>query len=218
MNEAGAGQARGLLLDLDGTLADTLPALREVYARFLHDHAIAARAPTFERLDGLPLREIIAVLRGSTGLEAEPEELELDYRARIAHACESALPSRGAQNLLGKAQALGLRVAVVTSAEREHAHGWLERNQLDRFVATVIGAGEVDEGKPSPEPYLRALDALAVSAANSVAVEDSRLGARSAVAAGLVTYVLAAPTARDAVEWPEGLRFVTDLDEVVAIL
>ena len=54
------------------------------------------------------------------------------------------------------------------------------------FGAVVTG-DEVREGKPHPEPYLRAADLLGVDPRRCVAVEDSPTGVASAAAAGCVT-------------------------------
>ena len=44
---------------------------------------------------------------------------------------------------------------------------------------------DVATGKPSPYPYLKCLNKFALTAADSVAVEDARAGVLSAKAAGL---------------------------------
>jgi beta-phosphoglucomutase-like phosphatase (HAD superfamily) len=54
------------------------------------------------------------------------------------------------------------------------------------FQAVVTG-DEVTEGKPHPEPYLRAAAELGVDPRACVAIEDSPTGVRSATAAGVPT-------------------------------
>jgi beta-phosphoglucomutase-like phosphatase (HAD superfamily) len=58
------------------------------------------------------------------------------------------------------------------------------------FSAVVVG-DEVTHGKPHPEPYLKAVAALAAPAQRCVVIEDSVLGVASGEAAGCV--VLAVP-------------------------
>jgi len=48
----------------------------------------------------------------------------------------------------------------------------------------------VRNGKPHPEPYLTAAAALGVAAEDTIAVEDSNTGARSAEAAGCTVLVV----------------------------
>jgi beta-phosphoglucomutase-like phosphatase (HAD superfamily) len=55
----------------------------------------------------------------------------------------------------------------------------------------VVTGDEVREGKPHPEPYLRAAALLGVDPRRCVAVEDSPTGVASAEAAGCVTVAVA---------------------------
>jgi beta-phosphoglucomutase-like phosphatase (HAD superfamily) len=57
-------------------------------------------------------------------------------------------------------------------------------------MITLIAANEaVEKKKPAPDVYLWALDRLALRAAECVAIEDSNIGLRAALAAGLKTIV-----------------------------
>lgn len=67
------------------------------------------------------------------------------------------------------------------------------------FEALVIGA-ECERAKPHPEPYLRGLAALGVSAADAIAFEDSPSGMAAAVAAGLPTFGLLTSQTREALD------------------
>ncbi|MBW2292710.1 MAG: HAD-IA family hydrolase [Deltaproteobacteria bacterium] len=218
MTGAGDDRVRGLLIDLDGTLADTLPALRSVYAQFLSDHGGVPSDAEFDRLNGIPMPEIIRFLEAEYRLEGSSAELERDYLARVAIACEKAPPSPGARDLLRTAAESGYRIAVVTSGSREAVQIWLERNRLAEFVHTVVGGQDVREGKPSPAPYRLALERIGARARDSLAVEDSKIGARSAVAAGIATYVLARRHAFDEDTWPGVAGCVDCLADVILLL
>ncbi len=217
MTAAMDDRVKGLLIDLDGTLADTLPELRSVYAQFLLDRGGVPSDSEFACLNGVPVAEIIRFLQADHELEGSSLLLERDYLARVAIACEKAAPSPGAHDLLRSAAASGYRIAVVTSGAREAAFGWLERNHLADRVATVVGGQDVREGKPSPAPYRLALERIGARACDSVAVEDSKIGVRSAVAAGLATYVLVSQRAPDDL-WPDVAGYVDHLAEVASFL
>ena len=49
---------------------------------------------------------------------------------------------------------------------------------------TVVAGDEVTRPKPFPDPYLQAAEALGVDIRDTVSIEDSPTGVRSAVAAG----------------------------------
>ena len=78
-----------LLLDLDGTLADSLGVMRGLYFRFLGDLGRKGSQAEFDALNGPPLDEVIERLRTSHGLEGSPEELRDAYLDAVGAAYES---------------------------------------------------------------------------------------------------------------------------------
>ena len=64
------------------------------------------------------------------------------------------------------------------------ALGW------DSCDVILVTGDAVQQGKPHPEPYLKAAALLGVSPADAVAIEDSNTGARSAEAAGALVLVV----------------------------
>jgi beta-phosphoglucomutase-like phosphatase (HAD superfamily) len=78
----------------------------------------------------------------------------------------------------------------------------------------VVGGDNVVLGKPEPEPYRIALARSGCARELSIAVEDSPVGAKSALAAGIRPYAVT-PDHTAAAEWPEGVRLIETLDELI---
>lgn len=207
---------RGLFLDLDGTLADSLPMLRETYHAFLASVGARGSEDEFDRLNGPPLGVIIETLKQTHGLPDDPDDLSARYAGLMREAHGKARLMDGAEHLLAEARGRGWSVAVVTSTARPAAEAWLTQRGVDRSVDAIVGGDEVEEGKPSPAPYLLAIERTQSDPALSIAVEDSRTGATAAVAAGLPTLALTDPG--DRTDWPVGVRFIERLAETVAYL
>jgi HAD superfamily hydrolase (TIGR01509 family) len=199
---------------MDGTLADSLSVMRRVVDEFLAAFGRRGSDAGFERVNGVPLREVVRRLREEHGLEPDERELLSRLVGGIGRAYEGVPPKPGARELLERAAERGMPVALVTSASEAFARDWLARAGLTARVAHVIGGDSVARAKPDPEPYRRALELTGAEAAASVAVEDSRTGARSAVAAGVRTWVLASPATGDRAGWPAVEGFVATLDQV----
>ncbi len=77
------------------------------------------------------------------------------------------------------------RLGLATSAARPIAETVLDACDWKRFFEVVVSADDVAHGKPAPDVYLRALKLMRADALQTVAVEDSTNGIRSAYAAGL---------------------------------
>jgi HAD superfamily hydrolase (TIGR01509 family) len=209
MNPSG----KGLLLDLDGTLADSLPKLKATYFSFLEGYGSKGSANEFEALNGLLLTEVVHRLRVTHRLTDPPEMLLNRYLALVERAQGAAKPSAGAFSILERSRARGWRVGVVTSTPRRLALDWLTRSGLDGMIDAVVGGDDVQCGKPAPEPYRRAIDLLQCDRVQSLAVEDSPLGARAAVAAGITTLAISHSIKQN--EWPAEVKFIAKFAEIL---
>jgi len=208
---------RGLFLDLDGTLADSLPFMRQIYQQFLDGFGCHGSDEEFESLNGPPLPQLVAQLRQAHGLESPVESLILTYRSLLDEHYMSVPAAPGAAALLRAANERSWTAAVVTSSSAPRAERWLERRGLKGYIAAIVGGEDEMRGKPDPAPYRLALQRCGCSAAGSLAVEDSRAGATAAVSAGLATYVLA-ESPDDPSGWPEVAGFVARLDLLISEL
>ena len=203
---ADAKRARGLFLDLDGTLADSLTSLKELYFSFLAELGAQGSEDEFQALNGPPLRRVVESLKQNHSLPGELSDLIEGYMVRLNDAHKRAPPTEGARSAIQWARERGWRVAVVTSSPRAAAVAWLRRNSLVELIDSVVGGDEVARGKPAPEPYCLALARTGCACSTSIAVEDSSAGARAAVAAGLTTFVLGRRV--DRTDWPKDVSFI----------
>lgn len=181
---------RGLFLDLDGTLADSLPAMEAAYRALLRRFGREGSAAEFQSLNGPPATVIVERVAKAHALAVPREELLAIYRELVAQAHAAAPPAGGAREVLERARKQAWTVALVTSAANTDARQWLARVGLGEFVSVVVGGGEVRRGKPDPEPYRVALQRTGCIARESLAVEDSLPGAKAAMAAALPTWLL----------------------------
>lgn len=81
-------------------------------------------------------------------------------------------------------------LAMASGALREEVRLMLKTAGIEPYFEALIAAEDVTRGKPSPEPYLKALEALRVNhpgiePAECLVVEDSKGGLQSARAAGM---------------------------------
>lgn len=87
-------------------------------------------------------------------------------------------------------QQSGLKLALASSSPMVLIQATLDALELDGIFEAVLSAEGLPYGKPHPEVYLNAADALEVSPLECVALEDSFTGLLAAKAAQMKTIVI----------------------------
>ena len=96
----------------------------------------------------------------------------------------------GVTELLDLLDKLQLPRAIATSSRHEDARHHLDAHGLhDRFHA-IVAHGDYVQGKPNPDPFLKAADRLGADPAYCLALEDSHNGVRAASRAGMMTVMI----------------------------
>ena len=133
---------------------------------------------------------VVRISLRDRGYEASEKEIDeiYSYKAELFRSMPEARVMPGAQDVLRKAAAAGLKILIVTGSGQKNL---IERVQKDyKGLITrdrMVTAFEVTRGKPYPDPYLKGLEIAGVAASEAVVVENAPLGIRAAVAAGIDT-------------------------------
>ena len=182
------GPFRAVVFDMDGILLDTEPIWIRVFvesaARHGGTYGDADRAGTL----GQPLSSTARYLADKVGIAAEAMQAELAATMRSAYLAGPPLVA-GAGALVAALTGV-LPMAVATNTLGDVAAQALVAAGLHGFGAIVSGA-DLGHPKPHPAVYLEACRRLGVEPVDAVAFEDSVVGIRSAIDAGLT--VVAVP-------------------------
>ncbi|MGL5863768.1 MAG: HAD family hydrolase, partial [Phycicoccus sp.] len=181
--------------DMDGTLVDTEPYWIEAEHDIVDEHGGTWSDEFAHQLVGNDLYVSAEFIRDHSPVTWEPERIVEELLVRVVARVRAHVPWRpGARELLAALVEAGVPNALVTMSWRSLADAVVEQLPPGTFAAVVTG-DEVAHGKPHPEPYRVAAEAIGVDPADGVAIEDSPTGVRSAVAAGVPT--LAVPCVVD---------------------
>jgi len=208
-----------VVFDMDGLLIDTerlmLKAMDEAARQMGRDMPFA----TFQRMVGLTHAKSDEILVEHFGAGFDLDAYAADVRARFVAGHEAGIALKaGVIEMLDHLDAVGAPRAVATSSRMASVETHLgQAGLLDRFDA-FITAESVTQGKPHPEPYLKAAQALRLDPRDCIALEDSHNGVRAAAAAGMMTIMV--PDLLEPNDEMYGLcvRIARDLHEVRDLL
>lgn len=210
---------KAVVFDMDGLLVDS----EVVYCEALTSQAAAMGyelpLEVMQRMIGHVWAGSAQVVRDYFGADFDTERLRTGSIERFYDLAKAEIALKaGVLEILDHLDRAGLPRAIATSSRRvDVEHHLSGHGLLERFDA-VLAQGDYPRPKPSPDPYLKAAEALGVDPRDCLALEDSHNGVRAAAAAGMMTIMV--PDMLDPTEEMHQLciRIAADLHEVRELL
>lgn len=186
---------RAAIIDLDGTMVDTLGDFAVALNRMLDELSLPGiERAAIARLVGKGSEHLIRSVLGQVG--ADPSLYEAAWQSYQRHyesingRYASVFP--GVEDGLKALREAGLALACLTNKPTHFARTLLQAKELSGYFAMVFGGDAFERRKPDPLPLLKTCDALGTSPGHTLMIGDSSNDAAAARAAGcpvlLVTY------------------------------
>lgn len=184
---------RNVIFDFDGTLVDTGSLILATMHRTISELGLAPRSDAECRATiGLRLEDIPAVLwpdeeglseKYAAAYRRTFELLKTDFQVR---------PYPGVVETLKALHERGVNMAIASSRSRRSLQEFMDEPGIGDYFRTLIGGGDVKEGKPSPEPVNKILREQGWKAEETLTVGDMDvdilMGRRAGTATCGVTY------------------------------
>lgn len=192
---------QGVIFDMDGLLVDT----EKLYYKANHiaakSYGIDYTQDYYMKLVGISDADTFLIYQQDfphLSKEELEEFVQLGYKEveQLFEAGEAKLKP-GALELLTYLKAEKIPMVVASSNLRRYIDLLLERNQIAHFFTDIVSGEDVKRAKPDPEIVDQAVAKLAVPAANTLMLEDSKNGVLAANQAGVPVIMvpdLIAPT------------------------
>ena len=177
--------AKGLIFDLDGTLADTMPIHYIAWKNAAASYGIDFSPELFSQLAGIPLYPTVEKLNQIFGKNIDPKELgdlkEAEFECNMHLTPEIKIVTDLVRAYHGK-----LPMAVGTGGSRRLSIKTLKIIGLHEYFDILVTSEDVSHFKPNPETFLKCAELIGVAPRDCEVFEDGILGIQAAQNAGMM--------------------------------
>lgn len=177
---------KALIFDIDGTIADTMPAHFKAFKTVLGKYGIEMTEELFASIAGVPVKPQMALFKEMFKPEGFiPDVVAAEKEAEYFRTIDSTKPIDVVFDLL-KASVGKMPIACGTGGDTKIATRTLEVIGATNLVQAVVTCDDVVNGKPHPETFLKCAELLGVEPQFCQVFEDGQPGIDAAIAAGMM--------------------------------
>jgi HAD superfamily hydrolase (TIGR01509 family) len=171
-----------IITDFDGTLVDTFEANLRAYQSAIHSVGKELTAEKYKQCFGLRFDAFMSHM----GIFDEKEANQIrEAKAKCYPTYFDFLrPNEALISLIDAFHQMGGKTAIASTARKENLMNVVNYLNLASIFDKILAGIDVKKGKPSPEIYIKAMEALNSSPSETLIFEDSEVGIEAAKASG----------------------------------
>ena len=173
---------KGLVFDLDGVITDTAKFHYIAWKNMAEKLGITIDEKFNEQLKGISRIESLERILEFGGkadkyTQEEKEALAAQKNAEYVELLEELTPADilpGLISVLDQADALGMRSSIASASK--NAPHILEKLGIKERFAHIVDPNTLVKGKPDPEIFIRAAEAIGITPEEAIGFEDAQAG------------------------------------------
>jgi len=175
---------KALIFDLDGTLANSMPAHLAAWQKVGADFGFSYSEQELLQYAGKSGDAIASIIKEQKQLDTAPEVLVEAKEQNFLQSLNQVEPIKPIARLVQKYHQQ-IPMSVGTGSFRHVAEKILTQIGLADLFSVVVTADDVEAHKPAPDTFLKCAEAMGVHAENCMVFEDAELGFQAAEKAGM---------------------------------
>lgn len=182
---------QAIITDFDGTLVDTFEANLLAYQEAFAKEGVRLTQDRYRECFGYRFdRFMTAMGIVDDQVAGRIKQYKKESYTKYFHLLRINEPL---VRLIESFKAMGGKTAIASTARKENLMNAVNYLGIAKHFDLIYAGVDVKKGKPSPEIYLKAMDALGVSPEQTLIFEDSDVGIQAAKAAG-ANYMIVSPS------------------------
>lgn len=183
---------KGVIFDMDGTLFDTEYVNDIVMEEVLADYGYEMPEGLLNNLRCTGTQEEQRILKETFGENFEYQEIRnIRVKKMRKYYEDNGIPKKpGVEEILEHFKKKGYPMAVASASTIDNVKHNLQISGLADYFDVVMGGDLVENSKPHPEIFITAAQKLGLKPEETIAIEDSPNGIRSASGAGCLTIMV----------------------------
>lgn len=174
---------KALLFDMDGVLLDSeIPAFNLLRNTLQKKGVEVSLDELLEQYTGMNSNAIYSALIKKYGFEQTIDDFRAEHQQYSGNYYKvgDLVPMKGSVHFFEHLRRSGIRMAVVSSTNSRNVLFALNRLSILHYFDAIVCGDMVEETKPSPEGYLKAVRYLKLNPCDCLIVEDSPIGIQAA--------------------------------------
>lgn len=175
-----------VIFDMDGVIVDSNPFHRKALTDFFQKNGYVLsedqmKTKIFGRTNKEWLTEFFGGNITLNQVREYEEEMESQFREDFAPHIK---PIKGLIRFLEELKRNNITLALASSAPKLNVDFILKKTKTTNYFNTIINGDSIENGKPHPEIYLKAVEAIGFIPQRCIVIEDSLSGIEAARKAG----------------------------------
>lgn len=208
---------KGVIFDMDGLMVDTEPLHYEAKKAICLKYGTEFTEEDNKKFGGMKDIEEARLIVTHFGLSVTPEEFTVQKQAVVAQLLQTGIQARpGLFEVLKFFKEQGMVMAIASNSTPSEIGTIVDALGVREYFSVLCSADEVTLGKPAPDLFLIAAQKLQLPPDNLLVLEDTPIGVKAAVAAGIPSFAVPSDMTKDAV-FPELGLFQGKVDSLSEI-
>jgi beta-phosphoglucomutase family hydrolase len=178
-------QAKALIFDLDGTIADSIPTHIQCWHKTCNTFHYKFDEAILYEMTGMPTRIFAEYIQKDSGCNYSVEEIMKLKQFHFHQLVHQIKPvenvARFARENYGK-----IPMSIGTGGSRKSSTLILQTIEMEEYFSIMVTADDVTRHKPNPDTFLRCAELMGIEPKYCQVFEDGEPGMKAARTAGMI--------------------------------